>query len=59
MPVYTDKQLDNMSIKQREQIKFYLRDIQTVQYAPYKANRVNNCMNSYSNADNLIQPYKK
>lgn len=59
MPVYTDKQLDNMSIKQREQIKFYLHDIQTVQYAPYKAKRVNNCMNSCSNADNLIQPYKK
>ena len=58
MPVYTDKQLDNMSLKQREQIKFYLHDVQTVQDGSYKDKRVDNYLNSYNKTNNSVQPDK-
>ena len=43
--------VDNMSIKQREQIKFYLHDLQTTsnQEEIYKDTGVNDYLNNYDN----------
>jgi len=64
MPVYTEKQLDNMSLKQREQIKFYLHDLQTTQEEIYKDIRVNNIrvnhyLNNYDNKNTPLQHDKQ
>ena len=60
MPVYTEKQLDNMSIKQREQIKFYLHDLQTTsnQEELYKDTRVNDYLNNNDNKNTLLHHHK-
>ena len=60
MPVYTEKQLDNMSIKQREQIKFYLHDLQTTsnQEELYKDTRVNNYLNNNDNKNTPLHHHK-
>lgn len=62
MPVYTEKQLDNMSIKQREQIKFYLHDLQinSGQEEFYKDPHVKDYLiNYYSKKNTLLQHDKK
>lgn len=60
MPVYTEKQLDNMSIKQREQIKFYLHDLQTTsnQEELYKDTRVNDYLNNNDNKNTPLHHHK-
>ena len=60
MPVYTEKQLDNMSIKQREQIKFYLHDLQTTsnQEKLYKDTRVNDYLNNNDNKNTPLHHHK-
>lgn len=56
MPVYTGKQLDNMSLKQREQIKFYLHDLQTTsnQEEIYKDTGVNDYLNNYDSKNRAL-----
>lgn len=60
MPVYTEKQLDNMSLKQREQIKFYLHDLQTTsnQEELYKDTRVNDYLNNNDNKNTPLHHHK-
>lgn len=60
MPVYTEKQLDNMSIKQREQIKFYLHDLQTTsnQEELYKDTRVIDYLNNNDNKNTPLHHHK-
>lgn len=60
MPVYTEKQLDNMSLKQREQIKFYLHDLQTTsnQEELYKDTRVNDYLNNNDNKNAPLHHHK-
>ena len=60
MPVYTEKQLDNMSIKQREQIKFYLHDLQTTsnQEELYKDTRVIDYLNNNANKNTPLHHHK-
>lgn len=61
MPVYTEKQLDNMSLKQREQIKFYLYDLQTTsnQEEVYKDTRVNDYSKNNDRKNILLHHHKK
>ena len=60
MPVYTEKQLDNMSLKQREQIKFYLHDLQTTsnQEELYTDTRVNDYLNNNDNKNTPLHHHK-
>ena len=61
MPVYTEKQLDNMSLKQREQIKFYLHDLQTTsnQEEVYKDTLVNDYLNNNDRKKTPLHNHKK